>query len=692
MRLNDLSVLNFEPDYRTGSNHEPQEMMREALSQSCLYQRASGYFASSIFNLFKKETLEFAKAGGVINLMCSPVMSYEDLNQISLGYEAKKLLTNNILKDVSHLIENIDYENQASFLATLIHHNILNIKLIFHENGVGIFHDKTGYFKDKNYNVLSFSGSANESSNAFSGEGNFERISVYTSWEREDAKRSENTKKYVDDLWEGNVNGLGVFDFPDLAKDFLAKYTKENLEVLDKVFSPKVIKTDGRKTLMPHQKLALDNWKKSGKHGILKHATGSGKTITAIDAIRDHMNSGHPTIVLVPSKLLLKQWHTEIKQEIGEVVFLRCGGGHTNWKHKSYLKHILKSNNNDEPGGVVLAINDTASSKNFTDQLINLKNILLVVDEVHAVGSKQNSHILDYTFGYRLGLSATPERYRDVEGTKKIFDFFGGIIPPEVSLKDALKSGRLVPYDYYPTLTHLNAVEEESWINLTKKIINYIRFNDVDIKAGKQDKILSQMLINRSRIAKKAHSKVSAVSNILSDSYNEGEHWLVYCEDREQLNEINDALILENINSFIYVSDMEGSPSAELDAFTNQSGVLLSIRCLDEGVDIPKISHAIIVASSQNPRQFIQRRGRVLRRSNNKLNAVIYDCLVVPLDTSDETKFDGLILSEAKRSIEFARTARNAASAEAVLRNILINIGDDPDLIMQEIDGDEENE
>lgn len=524
MRLNDLSTLNFEPDYRTGSIHEPQEMMRDALSQSCLYQRASGYFASSIFNLFKKETLEFAKAGGVINLMCSPVMSYEDLKQISLGYEAKKLLTEQILKDVSNLTENIDYDNHASFLATLIHHDILNIKLIFHENGVGIFHDKTGFFEDKNQNVLSFSGSANESSNAFSGEGNFERISVYTSWEREDVKRCENTKKYVDDLWEGNIGGLGVFDFPDLAKDFLVKFTKENLEDLDKVFVPKKVKKDGPKILMPHQKLALDNWKKSGKHGILKHATGSGKTITAIDAIREQISFGHPTIVLVPSKLLLKQWHTEIKQEIGDVVFLRCGGGHTNWKKKSYLKHILKSDVSGGSGGVVLAINDTASSKQFMDQLINLNNILFVVDEVHAVGSKKNSHILDYSFGFRLGLSATPERYRDVDGTKKIFDFFGGIIPPEVSLKDALKSGRLVPYDYFPTLTYLNAEEEESWINLTKKIINYIRFNDVDIKGSKKDKILSQMLINRSRIAKKAHSKIAAVRNILTESYNTGEH------------------------------------------------------------------------------------------------------------------------------------------------------------------------
>lgn len=692
MRYNDLSSINFQPDYRTGSNHEPQEMMKLALSQSCIYQRASGYFASSIFNLFKKETLEFAKSGGVINLMCSPVMSNEDLHQISLGYETKKLLKKKIIKDVSDIIENIDFDHQSSFLATLIHHDILNIKLIFNENGLGIFHDKSGYFKDKNHNIVSFSGSANESSNAFSGAGNFERISVYTSWEKEDRKRSESTKMYVDNLWDGKIKGLGVFNFPELAKEYLAKFTKDNLEDLDKIFGPKVNNINKPKELMPHQKLAIEKWKKSGKRGILKHATGSGKTITAIDAIRDHIQSGQPTLVLVPSKLLLEQWYTEIKQEIDGVSFLICGGGHTNWKKTSYLNQMLKSENSGDFGSVVIAINDTASSPNFREKLINLKNILLVADEVHSLGSEKNSGILNYNFGFRLGLSATPERYRDEEGTKKLFDFFGGIIPPEVSLEDALKSGRLVPYDYYPKLTYLNASEEENWVKLTKKIVNYIRFNDIDTKEKKSDKILSLMKIQRSRIAKKAYSKVSAVVNILLETYHHDEHWLVYCEDREQLGEINDALLLENINPFIYMSDMEGSPRAELEAFTKLGGVLLSIRCLDEGVDIPKISHAIIAASSQNPRQFIQRRGRVLRKSKGKLNAVIYDCIVVPLDTSHETKFDGLILSEVKRSIEFSKTARNASSAEAVLRNILIKIGNDPDSIMQEIDGDEEDE
>jgi superfamily II DNA or RNA helicase len=692
LRYNNLTKIDFEDEYRTGSVHEPLELMKLGLSQAILYRRASGYFSSSIFELFDKETLEFAKSGGVINLMCSPVLSRKDLDQISLGYELKSLITKQLFKEVSELAVGTENDAEMSFLATLIHHSVLDIKLLFRDDGAGIFHEKSGYFKDNENNILSFSGSANESRNAFSGGGNFERIKVFPSWKQGDLERCKSDCKFVDDLWGGNVNGLGVYDFPDVAKKFLERFTRDNLDELDQVFSPEAKPKNNFKKLMAHQSLALENWEKSGKQGIFKHATGSGKTVTAIGAIKQHMKTGNPTLVLVPSKLLLMQWYTELKQEIGDVLILRCGAGHTYWKQSSNLKQMFQNISGGDTGGIVLAVNDTASSADFIGQLINQKNTLIVADEVHALGSAKNSQIMNNSFAFRLGLSATPERYRDPEGTEKLFNFFGGVVLPEVTLGDALKSGRLVPYDYYPILTYLNAEEEADWVSLTNKIVNYLRSQDLDVKGAIADKVLSQMLINRSRIAKKARSKVDVVVETLTKSYKDGEHWLVYCEDGAQLYEISERLVSKNINPFIYVSDMEGSPAGELEAFSAQSGVLLSIRCLDEGVDIPKISHAIIVASSQNPRQFIQRRGRVLRKSPGKLNAVIYDCIVAPSDLSQGTKFDGLILSEANRSIEFARTARNANSAESTLRNILINIGSDPDEIMLNIDGDEEND
>lgn len=692
MLKRDLTTVIFNPTYATGSEHEPQEMIKLGLTQSILYRRASGYFSSSVLQLFKRETLDFAKSGGKINIMCSPVMSAEDHKQISQGYEQREILKDGIIKEVSNLSDTNAHEEKLSFLSTLIHLSILEVKIIFFKNGTGIFHDKSGYFQDSNDNALSFVGSANESHSAFSGGGNFERLTSFISWEARDFERCHDTRSYVDKLWNGEIEGLGVFDFPDVAKEVLQRYAKDNLQELDQVFYPKTKDSNKIKALFPHQKLALENWQKAGRRGILKHATGSGKTITAIGAVRNHMKTGNPTLVLVPSKLLLEQWYKELKAELGEVLIMRCGAGHTTWKKNQNLKQILQSSTDGQNGTIVIAINDTASSDDFMNQLSNLKNTLVIADEAHTLGSAKNSNIMNKDFAFRLGLSATPERYRDPEGTENLFNFFDGIIKPEVSLQDALKMGRLVPYDYYPILTYLNAQEEDDWAKITQRIINYIRINKVESKSIKDHRQLSTLLINRSRIAKKARSKIEVVTETVINNYNDGEYWLVYCEDSDQLYEINERLSNHAFHTFIYTSDMDGSPKDELEAFTTQSGILLSIRCLDEGVDIPKISHAVIAASSQNPRQFIQRRGRVLRKYPDKLNAVIYDCIVMPADSNSRTSYDGLIVSEAVRSLQFAKTARNANSADSTLRNILITIGSDPDEVLSELDSDTENE
>lgn len=692
----------IETEYQTGSASDPQDFLKLGLTNSSLYRRASGYFSGSIFDLFKSETLQFAKSGGQIHLMCSPVLTQNDLDEISEGYQAKDLIYKGLMQDLDCMIEEDDNESRLSFLASLIHHSVLDIKLIFFKNGKGIFHDKSGYFQDVNQDIVSFSGSANESSFAFSGDGNFERLSVFMSWRPADKARCESTKSYVDRLWWGDVEGLEVLDFPEVAKDFLSKYVRSSFDDFDKFFSisppkkrkifpPK--KSKQVKELLPHQKEAIDNWVSAGRRGIFKHATGSGKTITAIDAIRSHIKQGLPALVVVPSQLLLEQWYQELNAEIEDLLVVRCGAGHTGWRKKQpKLQTFFRQVFDGMPGNVVLAVNDTASSDEFVSHITNYENILFVADEVHSLGSPLASRVLTLPFAFRLGLSATPERFGDQEGTDKIFNFFEGIIPPVISLADAVASGRLVKFDYFPMLTSLSAAEEDDWKEATTKIVNYLRFKDQNAKRERDDKILTLLLIKRSRIAKKASAKVATVTKVLNENFCEGQHWLVYCEDTEQLEEINSELLIHGIQPYRYLSSMGKAAGSELAAFTITGGILLSVKCLDEGIDIPCISHAIIAASSQNPRQFIQRRGRVLRRSEGKLSAVIYDCIVAPADTAGQSQFDGLVQNEIRRAIEFARTARNSAAADSTLRAILIRVGGTPDNILAEVDGDTEDE
>jgi superfamily II DNA or RNA helicase len=263
-----------------------------------------------------------------------------------------------------------------------------------------------------------------------------------------------------------------------------------------------------------------------------------------------------------------------------------------------------------------------------------------------------------------------------------LLHFFGGVVPPPYTLQDAIKDGRLVEYEYFPHPINLTATEADEWKKISLDIRNEIARQKEDEHGGKPlSERAKMLLIKRSRIAKKAIKKVDLAREVIRQHYQEGEHWLVYCEDSDQLTDVREALKEDGLSPIEYHSNMEGDRHATLDWFKTFGGLLVSIRCLDEGVDIPAISHALILASSQNPRQFIQRRGRVLRKSLGKDFAVIHDAIVVPLSLELEPEQTSLLKAEMLRSIEFAKNALNK-SAGAELREIATNLGFDPDTLI----------
>jgi superfamily II DNA or RNA helicase len=298
-----------------------------------------------------------------------------------------------------------------------------------------------------------------------------------------------------------------------------------------------------------------------------------------------------------------------------------------------------------------------------------------VADEVHQLGSPENTKLLAVDAGRRLGLSATPERYGDPEGTRRLFTYFGGVIPPVISLMDAVRAGRLVPYEYYPSAVNLTAEEADEWKRVS---------HDISLEIARQKKDASGkkpltdraklLLIQRSRIAKKADQKTRLADAIIKREYHDDQHWLVYCEDSDQLRDVLARLRASGFDPIEYHSGMPGDREATMAWFRTFGGILVSIKCLDEGVDIPAVSHALILASSQNPRQFIQRRGRVLRSAPGKTLAVIFDAIVVPVHLEDEPEQTALLESELARSLEFAANALNKGAA-AELRGIAANVG-----------------
>ncbi|PVY76116.1 superfamily II DNA or RNA helicase [Cupriavidus alkaliphilus] len=675
-----LSALNLADQYRTGESDPVAAFYRPCLLNSCEYGRAVGYFRSSVYLVIGPATVEFARRGGMIRLICSPDLDGFDADTISEGYEARRARLEKALSDeIDGLLAGDDTAYRLRVLSTLVAFGALDIRLALRPSAKGIYHEKIGIFKDLFGSTVSFLGSANETWNGWHFAGNHEAMEVFRSWKGQgEADRVARHEAYFERLWNGLVPGVEVVPFPEAARRRLVSSALASTQEVEFQRIGERVNQPRRRTPLPHQTAALEAWRAASRRGILEHATGSGKTFTAITAIKEHLDTGGAVLVLVPSRLLLEQWEAELREEIPDAALIVAGGGHSKWRQPGRLKAMTVSGSFDLKR-IVLTTMQTAATDDFRRSVRGGSHLMIVADEVHQSGSSHHSKIYEINAGVRLGLSATPRRYGDPDGTAKLFGYFGPVVPPPFTLNDAIRSKRLVEYEYHPHPIHLTADEAEEWKRLTLLIVREMgrKLTDGPMQLSEKAKML---LIRRSRIAKKANAKIALASDVLSGGYEKGQRWLVYCEDGEHLRLTMEALRERGLSPFEYHTGMNGDRSAALDWFRSFGGILVSIKCLDEGVDIPAVDHALILASSQNPRQFIQRRGRVLRTAHGKTLAVIHDALVVPLSLEEEPEQLALLKSELARAIEFADSAVNK-TAGAEIRAVAASLGFDPETL-----------
>lgn len=676
-----LASLCFDTEYRTGEVDPVDAFYRPCLSKATNYSRAAGYFRSSVLLVVGADLVDFAKRGGKTRLVCSPSISEEDIESIKRGYGMRSVeLEVSIVSEIDRLLADETAQYRTRVLATLIAVGALDIRVAVRRFGNGIYHEKLGIFRDDEDHGVSFLGSANETWQAWHERGNHEAIEVFCNWlGASDSMRVARHEAYFNRLWSGTVSGIDVIDFPEAAKRKLISAALENLDDVDM----EVLRENGAppragRTALFHQTFAIRAWKNAGCRGIFEHATGSGKTFTALLAVMAHIADGLPALIVVPSKLLLEQWAREIRDQIPDATLLLAGAGHEKWKKAGRLSAM--TNPSPELGKrIVLSTMQTAASDQFVTSVWPGPHLLIVADEVHQSGSHFNAKLYAIDAGARLGLSATPIRYGDPIGTARMLAYFGSVIPPQITLADAIASGRLVEYEYMPHPVHLTVDETEEWKKLTLKIRREMGGKtDRDRRAMPLSEKAKMLLIRRSRIAKKAANKIPLACEVLSANYENGDRWLVYCEDQTQLDAVIVALRKQGMSPLRYHSNMEGDRDATLAHFRAFGGIMISIRCLDEGVDIPSIDHALILASSQNPRQFIQRRGRVLRKAPWKSLATIHDAIIVPISLEDEPDQTSLLKSELLRAVEFAKSALNKDAA-AELRHIAAALGVYPD-------------
>lgn len=676
------------------AEHDIAEMFYlPCMRNSNHYDRISGYFGSTIYIIAWDALREFIENNGKMRLICSPYVSDEDASALANGYSAKnnELLAESLAREVQALFDDPFLTAPAKLLAYMISKGIIDVKIAVptgseSPNAKRLFHDKVGIFTDSDGSKVGFRGSMNETYKGLSSDGNMESIDVFPNWlDSRDAERVDDASAFFEKLWSESIPGIVVYQFPNASKEIL-RTKSEGVkwhELLDEIHVEeskakkwKPSNHIGSKTPRPHQVNALETWVKNNRRGILEHATGSGKTFTAMCAIHDAFKRNEVVLILVPSRDLLKQWDRELRDTLLEdkIYYLLCGDNNNEWKKPGTLSSWTSDGGSTHR--IILATMDTACSEDFVKNVSQGKHLFIVVDEVHRLGSPRRRNALNIDAGARLGLSATPRRYGDPEGTAVLFDYFGGLLPPPYTLDDAIKSGVLTKYFYNPLTITLTQKEQEEWNDVTKQISQLMARmksnGNADISITSNTR-LKQLLINRARIVKNASGKVPLAINLLLREYVGGQSWIIYCDNITQLKKVLNGAIDAGFDAFEYYADMEGDRDETLRYFAKNGGVLVSIKCLDEGVDIPSTTHALILASSQNPREFIQRRGRILRNSPGKLFAHLYDAITVPVVETEETpKSMSIIIGELSRAIEFGLGAENPACVTD-LKNIAVD-------------------
>ena len=716
MRLRDYK---FNIRYTKALDNVSEAFYLPCMKAAKSYDRISGYFRSTIFILAWSALKEFVHNGGHIRFICSPYINNADQDAVQEGYSARdsEEAYNALMLEIDDLMQNDYLSEPARALACLIAEGIVDIQI-----AVGIsesqpdlkklFHEKAGVFTDQFGDSVAFEGSMNETFNGLSADGNIEAVEVYIGWDDgRDGERVRRIKRDFDILWNGGTDKVKLYKFPDEAKEILKKHSQgcDWEKIVDDIVEKdlkaqkwKVNKSSNGRTPRPHQLTALEKWLENGRKGILEHATGSGKTFTALCAIKNCLDNGFVPLVLVPSKELLYQWDKEMKKEFSDSVDLKtllCGDGNNAWKQNDLLSIYSTPSNSRKK--VIIATMDTAASPMFLQNINDGKKLFVVADEVHRLGSENRRQVFSLESGARLGLSATPKRYGDSAGTQALMTYFGGVVDPKFTLKDAIDTGVLTKYFYYPRVVRLSEQEQENWDKITKEIsIHVARIMAKDENASPfEDTKIKKLLLDRARLLKNAEAKIQLAVDIISKKFEQGQKWIVYCDNKTQLEKVKTQLnMIKNIPGLVaydYHSEMEGDREQTLSFFQNFGGVVVSIRCLDEGVDIPETTHALILASSKNPREFIQRRGRILRKSEEtgKLFAYLYDAIVVPNKADEENvRQTSIIEAEMARAIQFGSWSENKASCITELRDIAIRYSVDIENMLQGGYEDDENE
>lgn len=686
--------------YRTGRDDLVRDFYLPCLERAILYRRAVGYFTSSSLASAARGVASLVSRHGKMQLVASPHLEESDIEALELAKANPSNVLRKIIERSLVEIEDLLVRTRLNALAWLIADGALEIRLALRldEHGRlarGIYHEKIGIFTDADGNHIAFAGSANETAGGLVD--NFESVKVFWSWDDAQARVSEEIGNF-DALWNNRTPGLRIVDFTEISRELLQRYRLAHRPdphegrgedwIPAQDVKPGTVPSDLE--LRSYQKDAIREWLKRNGRGILAMATGSGKTLTALFLACKVAERNRPLVIVVvcPYLNLAKQWGREMAR-FG-ISAIPCFEGRAKWEFRLQEAYQKLGAGLTEIIGVVVS-NDTFLSPAFQATLQpKLGYHLLIADEVHNLGAGKLKTALPDFIQLRLGLSATPERRYDEEGTKAIADYFGDVAY-EFTIADAIKADPpvLCPYHYHPVLVDLTPEEAERYHALTQQLCRHISSDD---EASMSDEMF-WLLIKRTRLLASAANKLQALTKILKSLETPLEKAIVYCgdgrveqplteEDERQISAVTRLLGEEHglrVRKFTCDEGMEERESILMSLRDGSLDAVVAIRCLDEGIDLPDVRIGFLLASSTNPRQFIQRRGRLLRRAPGKTRAIIYDFIVRPPDfggDTDEKEFNlerKLFRRELERVQEFCASAENGPAALNKLHDLRLH-------------------
>lgn len=706
MSLQDIKLKN---EYRSLADNVPREFYIPLLKEANLYQRAVGFFSSTALAVIASGLYDFVNNGGKIQIIASPKLSEKDIEAIHNGYKNRhEIIEESLLKNLND-VANGGEANRLNLLANLIANEIMDIKIAITKT-CGIYHEKLGIISDSQNNSVVFSGSMNETGTAI--QENYEAFDVYCSWKEYDRERINSKLEAFYNIWNGLDDYVDVLEFPNIKDEFIEKYKQTDLEeALKKVSYQQVVPNDGfinekknpydeQKIIKPnsvvlydYQQEAIDKWKDNGYRGIFDMATGTGKTLTGLSAIAELSKNVDRLAVFIvcPYQNLVEQWCEDIRKFCVEPIICYSNSSQKDYKFIFREETFLFRNNNKNFICIIFT-NATYASSYIQGIIKRLagRDCLLLVDEAHNFGSKKLLKTLEINFQYRLALSATLDRYNDENGTESLYNFFGKKCI-EYSLERAINEDKLTPYYYYPIIVYLTEDELIKYEALSAEIAKCIikKENGV-IKITERGKAL---LLKRSRLVAGAVNKIVVLRELMR-KYHDKHNMLIYCGATNLMQQdADDICVNEDVRQIDYISKMlnleydmltaqftskENKLEREhrLEQFKNKDiNALIAIKCLDEGVNIPQIDTAFILASTTNPKEYIQRRGRVLRKAPDKLYASIYDFITLPRPIENIDKINNIDLSLVKKELirlnEFKRIAINKHESDNYIYEII---------------------